>query len=177
MRNWLRDGTLVQDIYHIGNAEVTRAAYLKAARNHSEWPQYQGQSAGRVARNGPALKCKEHKLFVQSLLEKSHAEAREWLSATKNPDLRSLAKFRTARAALHFVETLYAAGAESVVAVPIYAGKRGKLFADWLLVKLPRTPSKRKTLRKLCQNLCNQRDGALLPDKDFGKSHLFLRLA
>jgi len=111
-----------------------------------------------------------------SILESSHAEARKWLSGGKRPDLRSLAKFRTAGAALRFVETLYAAGAEAVVVAPVYAGRGSKLFADWLLVKLPGTPSKRKAVRKLCQNLCDRRDGALLPDKDMGESHLFLRL-
>jgi hypothetical protein len=110
-------------------------------------------------------------------LEKTHAEALEWLSAAKKPNLRSLAKFRTAKAALRFVQTLYAAGAESVFAVPIYSGREEKLFADWLLVKLPDISAKRKALRKLCQDLCNQRNGALLPDKDFCESCLFLRLA
>jgi hypothetical protein len=176
MRSWLRDGTLAQEIYHIGNAEVTRAAYLKTARNHPDWPQYEGQPPGRVAREGPALKRKEHELFVESLLEKSHAEAREWLTTAKNPDLRSLAKFRTAKAALRFVETLYAAGADSVVAVPIYAGRQGKLFADWLLVKLPGTPSKRKVLRRICQDFCDQHMAAMLPEKDLGESHLYLML-
>jgi hypothetical protein len=177
MRNWLRDGTLVQETYYISNVDVTRAAYLKAARKHPDWPQYEGEPTGRVAREGPALKRKEHELFIESLLEKSCAEARRWLSAAQNPDLRSLAKFRTSPAALRFVETLYPAGAEAVIAVPIYAGKREKQFADWLLVKLPKTLSKRRALRTLCQDFCNKRDGALLPDKDFGESHLFLRLA
>jgi hypothetical protein len=176
-RTWLRDGTLVQETYYISNVDVTRAAYLKAARKHPDWPQHEGQPAGRVAREGPALKRKEHELFIESLLEKSHAEARQWLSATKNPDLRSLARFRTTKAALRFVETQYAAGAEAVIALPIYAGRRGELFADWLLVKLPGAPSKRRALRTLSQDFCNKRDGALLPEKDFGESHLFLRLA
>ena len=33
-----------------------------------------------------------------------------------------------------------------------------------------------KPLRKLCQDLCDKRDGAMLPDKDIGESHLFIRL-
>jgi len=175
-RTWLRDGTLVQEIYYISNVDVTRAAYLKAARKHPDWPQHEGQPAGKVAREGRALERRQHELFIESLLEKSHAEAKQWLNAAKNPDLRSLAKFRTSTAALRFVETLYAVGAEAIIAVPIYTGRRGKLFADWLLVKLPKAPSKRKTVRKLCQDLCDKRDGALLPDKDFGESHLFMRL-
>jgi len=68
-------------------------------------------------------------------------------------------------------------GADTVIVVPIYPGKRGKLFADWLLVKLPGASSKRKAARKLCQGFCDKRGGAMLPDKDFGESHLFLRLA
>ena len=176
-RVWLRDGTLVQEIYLIGNEDVTRAAYLKAARKNPDWPQYKRQPAGRVARETIALERKQHELFTESILEKSHAEARQWLSAGKRPDLRSLAKFRTAKTALSFVETLYAAGADTVVVAPVYAGKRGKLFADWLLVKLPGTPSKRKAVRRLCENFGRKRDGALLPDKDFGESHLFMRLA
>ena len=176
-RVWLRDGTLVQEIYLIGNEDVTRAAYLKAARKNPDWPQYKGQAAGKVARETIALERKQHELFIKSILEKSHAEARQWLSAGKRPVLRSLAKFRTAKAALRFVETLYTAGADTVVVAPVYAGKRGILFADWLLVKLPGTPSKRRAVRRLCKDFCRRRDGALLPDKDFGESHLFMRLA
>ena len=177
MRSWLRDGTLVQETYYISNVDVTRAAYQKAARQHPDWPQHEGQPAGRVAREGAALKRKEYEFFIESLLGKTHAEARQWLSAAKNPDLRSLARFRTAKAALQFVETLYAAGAETVIAAVIYAGRRGKQFADRLLVKLPKAPAKRKALRKICQNLCAKRGGALLPDeKDMGESHLFINL-
>jgi hypothetical protein len=175
-RIWFRDGTLVEENYYIGNQDVTRAAYLKAARNNPAWPQYKRQPAGKVARDSIALKRRQHELFIESLLAKSHAEARRWLDAAKKPDLRSLAKFRTAGAALRFVETLYTAGAKTILALPIYEGRGAKLFADWLLVKLPPTPSKRRALRKICQGFCSKRGGALLPDKDLGESHLFLRL-
>ena len=83
MRVWLWDGTLVQEMYYISNVDVTRAAYLKTARRYPDWPQHEGEPAGRVAREGPALKLKEHELFIESLLEKSHAEARKWLSEDK----------------------------------------------------------------------------------------------
>jgi hypothetical protein len=177
MRIWLRDSTLVQETYYISNVDVTRAAYLKAARKHPDWPQHEGQPAGKVARQGRALERRQHELFIESLLEKSHAEAGQWLSAAKNPDLRSLTRFRTAKAALQFVESLYAAGAETVIAALVYAGRRGKQFADRLLVKLPKSPEKRKTLRKICQDLCAKRGGAFLPnEKDMGESHLFILL-
>jgi len=167
-RIWLRDGTLVQENYLIGNVDVSRADYLKAARKNPDWPQYKRQPAGKVARDNVALKRKQHELFIKSLLEKSHAEAGQWLSTGNRTDLCSLAKFRTAKAALRFVETLYAAGAITVFVAPVYAGTRGKLFADWLLVKLPGALSKRRALRTLCQDFCNKRDGAMLPEKDFG---------
>jgi hypothetical protein len=177
MRVWLCDGTLVQETYYISNVDVTRAAYLKAARKYPDWPQHEGEPVGRVTREGPAITRKEHELFIESLLEKTHAEARQWLNEPKTPDLRSLARFRTAKTALRFVETLYAAGAETVIAAVIYAGRRGKQFADRLLVKLPKPSAQRKALRKLCQDLCAKRGGALLPEqKDMGESHLFINL-
>ena len=176
-RIWLWDGTLAQQTYYISNVDVSRATYLKVARKNPDWPNCERQPAGRVAREGRALKRKEHQLFIKSLLAKSHAEARKWLTAVKNPGLRSLAKFRTAKAALRFVENCTFAGAVAVIALPIYAGRRGKLFADWLLVELPAASSKRKSLRKLCQDFCDRRGGAMLPDKEMGESHLFIRLA
>jgi hypothetical protein len=177
MRTWLWDGTLVQETYYISNVDVTRAAYLKAARKYPDWPQHKGEPAGKVARDNQALECKEYELFIESLLQKTHTEARQWLGEAKEPDLRSLARFRTSKAALRLVETLYAAGAEAVIAAVIYAGKRGKQFADRLLIKLPKTSAKRKVLRTICQDLCAKRGGALLPDeKDRGESHLFINL-
>jgi hypothetical protein len=176
-RTWLLDGTLVQEIYYISNVEVTRAAYLKAARRYPDWPQHAREPAGKVARDNRALTLRQHELFIESLLKSSHAEARHWLGTPKNPDLHSLARFRTAKPALQFVESLYAAGAKAVIAALIYAGRRGKQFADRLLVKLPQTPAKRKLLRKICQDLCAKRGGAFLPDKkDIGESHLFILL-
>jgi hypothetical protein len=176
-RTWLRDGTLVQEIYYISNVDVTRVAYQKAARKHPDWPQHEGEPVGKVARDNRSSQRRQHELFIESLLEKSHAEARQWLSATKNPDLRSLARFRTAKVALQFVKTLYAAGAETVIAAIIYGDKRGKQFADRLLVKLPKASAKRKALRKICQELCAKRGGAFLPnEKDMGESHLFILL-
>jgi hypothetical protein len=91
-RDWLRDGTLIREDYLISNQDVTRAAYLKAARKNPNWPQYEGEPAGRVARPGLALERKKHDLFIQSVFEKPHhAEARAWLKAELRPKSRSLA--------------------------------------------------------------------------------------
>ena len=177
-RTWLRNGTLIRENYLINNQDVTRAAYLKAAKKNPDWPQYRGEPAGKVTRHGATLERKEFDLFIQSVLEKpDHAEAGAWLKAGTRPKSRSLAKFATTKAALKFVEKLYAAGADSVVIAAIYAGKREKLFADWLLVQLPQSKPNRAVLRKICQKYCNRRRGACLPGKDTGETHLYLMLA
>ena len=176
-RIWLRDGTLIRETYLIGNRDVTRRAYLKAARTNPDWPQYEGEPAGKKVRHNAALKRKEHNLFIQSVLEKpDHAEARAWLNA-KTPANRSLAKFATTKAALRFVDQLYAASADAVIIAAIYTGNRRKLFADWLLVQLPGSKSKRAPLRKICRVFCRKRGGAALPNTDIGETHLFMMLA
>jgi hypothetical protein len=176
-RDWLRDGTLIREDYLISNQDVTRAAYLKAARKNPIWPQYEGEPAGHVARPSLALERKKHDLFIQSALEKPHhAEARAWLKAELRPKSRSLAKFATTQAALKFVEQLYSAGAVAVIIAAISAGQRKKLFADWLLIQLPPAKSKRNSLRKICQAFCRKRGGAVLPEFDLGETHLWLML-
>jgi hypothetical protein len=176
LRIWLQDGTLVKETFHIHGPKVSRGAYLKAARRNPDWPQYEGQLAGKIARSTVTLKQREYKLFIHSIFEKPHAEARQWLSGETKKQHRSLPIFRTAQAALRFVEQLYAAGAETVEVAPLYAGSDGKLFADWLLIQLPKIQSGRRALRKLCDAFCHKRDAAMLPDKDIAESHLFLRL-
>jgi hypothetical protein len=178
IRGWLRDGTLTRENYVIGNRDVTRTVYLKAARENPGWPQYQGEPAGKVPRNRARLERKEYDLFIESVLENpAHADAGTWLKAETRPGSCSLAKFATTKAALKFVEQLNAAGAKAVIVAAIYGGKRRKLFADWLLVQLPRSKSKRATLRKICMDFCRRRGGATLPEKDIGETHLYLMLA
>lgn len=176
-RDWLRDGTLIRENYFVNYQDVTRTAYLKAALKNPNWPQYEKEPAGKVARPGPALERKKHDLFIQSVFEKPHhEEARAWLKAELRPQSRSLAKFPTTNAALKFVEELYSAGAVAIIIAAIYAGQRNKLFADWLLVQLPAEKSKRNSLRKICQAFCRRRGGAVLPDFDLGETHLFMML-
>ena len=64
------------------------------------------------------------------------------MKAELRPKSRSLAKFATTQAALKFVEQLYSAGAVAVTIAAISAGQRKKLFADWLLIQLPRSKIK-----------------------------------
>jgi hypothetical protein len=177
-RSWLRDGTLIKENYLIENRDVTRAAYLKVARKNPDEPQYEGERAGRVFRKGDALERKIINLFAQAVLEKSgHAEARSWLKAETHPKSRSLAKFHTAKAALKFVEELYAMGAGAVIVFAISIGKGKKLFADALLVQLPGSKSKRAALRNICREFCAKRGGAALPEKEIGETHLYMMLA
>lgn len=177
-RTWLRDGTLATDDYLIENRNVSRRAYLKAARQRPDWPQYADEPAGRVVLKGNALERRTINLFAQSVLENpDHSEARAWLEAEAHPRTRSLAKFRNTKAALRFVELLYATGAKSVVIFAISKGARGKLFADGLLIELPRSKSQRAALRKICLGLCDKRGGATLPEKEIGETHLHMMLA
>jgi hypothetical protein len=176
-RDWLRNGTLILENYLINNQNVSRAAYLKTARKNPDWPQYEKEPAGKIARHGSALERKKFDLFIQSAFEKSHhAEARAWLKAELRPKSRSLAKFATTQAALKFVEQLYSAGAVAVIITAISAGQRKKLFADWLFIQLPPAKSKRNSLRKICQAFCRKRGGAVLPEFDLGETHLWLML-
>ncbi len=176
-RDWLGDGTLIRENYLIHNQNVTRAAYLKAARNNPDWPQYDKEPAGKVARPGPALERKKFALFIQAALENpDHAEARAWLKAERRPKSRSLAKFPSTRSALKFVEQLYAAGAVAVMVAAISSGGRKKLFADWLLVQLPAAKIKRRSLRKICQHFCEQRRAVVTPETDLRETHLWLML-
>ena len=174
-RVWLRDGTLTEEKFYIQNASVSRAAYLKRARKNPGWPQYEGEREGCVARKTSALNHKEHELFVESILEKSHAEAVTWLTSGRPGP--SLPKFRSCKTALRFVNELYSVGAVSVMAVPIYAGPRKQSFADWLLIQLPGKPAQRRAIRKICQDFCVRKGGAMLPEKEMGEAHLFMRLA
>ena len=168
---------MIREDYYINYQDVTRAAYLKAARKNPDWPQYAGEPAGKVARPSPALEQKKHDLFIKSVLEKpNHAEARAWLKAELRSKSRSLAKFATPQAALKFVDQLYSAGAVAVTIAAISTGQRKKLFADWLLIQLPPAKSKRNSLRKICQAFCRKRGGAVLPEFDLGETHLWLML-
>ncbi len=178
VRRWLRDGILVEETFHIAARSVSRKVYLEAAKVHPDWPQYRGESAGRPAKRNRQLDKSEFELFVESLLKKpNHAEAREWLNAaakTPRTGNRFLGRFKSPKTALRFVETLYAAGAKSIIVPAIYGGKKGTLFADSLIIALPRAIAKRKNVRKLCKSFSRERDAACEPEKDIGESHLFL---
>lgn len=175
-RVWLRDGTLVKETFHIADRTVSRSEYLKISRDHPEWPRYQSERPGRVARQTLSLERRQHRLFIEEIFGGSHAEGRRWLRSARD-STHSLAGFRTQKSALRFVEKLYSSGAKVVNVAPIYGEIRKRLFADWVIIGLPKRRSSRNALRKICRDLCSRRGGALVPEKDIGEAQLFLRLA
>ena len=177
-RDWLQDGTLAHEHFFISNQAVSRAAYLKIAKKNPDWPQYEAEPAGKAIRSRAVFERRTFEQFIQSILKKPGlAEARIWLKGETRPQSRSLAKFATTKTAIKFVEQLYAAGAASVIITAISADKRKKLFADWLVVELPSAKSKRAALRKICEDFCQRRRGAVMPEKETGETHLYLMLA
>jgi len=128
-----------------------------------------------VLKKGPYLDSKEHRLFVQGLLEKpNHAEARKWLGETSGR--RLLGHFGSQAEASQFIEELYTAGAVSVVAADLSSNARDDQFCERLLVQLPSDKAKRNAIRQVCQHLCATSKAAFQPDHDIGETHLYLLL-
>jgi hypothetical protein len=177
-RVWLQDGRLLSETYCIDGRQVTAAEYRAAARADTTLPQVGGRT-GRPLPPGSEHELAILRSFVRGLLGKpSQAEARKWFhrDATERKS-RSLGRFKTESAATRVVEALYEAGAAKVSVPDIYADKRGNLYADCLVVKLPKSPKRRRAVRKACARLHRQRLGATHPEMDIGESHLFLSMA
>lgn len=114
---------------------------------------------------------------MASLLEKANrSEAREWLQK-EGKTVRSLGRFKRETDALKFVDQLYEAGAAEVIVPDIYSNKAGDQFADCLLIRLPKDPAKRGTIRGVCAQLGKQELGAVEPTEDIGESHMYLSLS
>jgi hypothetical protein len=176
-RMWMRDGTQSFEKFYILDRDVSRVAYLKATASHPDWPQYADEPRGRVMREGNTQERKKTELFFESILDQPHEEVVAWLAAEEVSRPRSLGIFRTAKAAIRFVESLYAAGAQKVIAGPIYSNKKGWLFVDWLFIQLPKGKTQRRALRHICEEFIRKRDGALLPEKDIHEKYLCFNLA
>lgn len=175
LRLWLQDGTLIKEDFSIHGVTVSRAVYLKKAQRNPEWPQYREKPAQQIVAPTPTLRRKELRLAVQFLLKRKHSEAQKWLSAKRTAKIL-LPTFQNAKEALLFVDRLYAAGATSVIAAPIYPTSHRVESADWLLVQMPKTKPLRREIRQLCRAFCQLPGRAMEPEKDFGQSHLLLRL-
>jgi hypothetical protein len=176
-RFWLRDGKLITDIVRLNGRSVTVAEYRKAASKDSRLPKLRGGNPVKTPRKNRALKKHIQHVFVLGLLAKQkQIEAREWLES-HGKTTPSLGRFKSARAALKFVEELYQAGAVKVIAPDIYEGKRGDQFSDNLLVQMPKAVSQRKAIRIVCLQLRKNDQGAIQPDKDLGEAYLYISMS
>jgi hypothetical protein len=98
-------------------------------------------------------------------------EALEWLRAALNPDDNALAsnRFRGTENAIRFVEGLYAAGAVRVIVNQenIVDEGDGDLYADALVVLLPREPEARSRVVKICKQESDREEGEVSSDADW----------
>jgi hypothetical protein len=177
-RIWLRDGTLLSERFYLRGQVVGAVAYREATARDKSLPRFRGKPAKLSPRSRTTEK---HILNVMagSLMEKPNpCEARKWLAKQAGDQTaRSLGRFKREKGASKFVEALYQAGAVEVIAPDIYGNKARDQFSDCLLVRLPKSAAKRKTIRRVCVQLRTRKLGAVQPDKDIGESHLVLSLA
>lgn len=176
-RIWLRDGTLMAERFYIDGTNVTPSRYAKAAASDRSRPSYSEEPAS-LPKRSRSFERLIHDNFIAGVLAQDNGkEAKAWFNdgeAAKRE--RSLGRFRSARAAHAFVESLYASGAIEVTAPAVYQDRRGNEFADGLLVRLPKAKAARGKVRKACGALVIRSKGAILPERDLGESHLYLSM-
>jgi len=95
---------------------------------------------------------------------------------TGDQTARSLGRFKRERDAEKFVQSLYDAGALTVILPDIYQNKAGDQFADCLIVRLPKNIALRKSIRQVCARLRRRNLGAMQPDEEIGESYLYFYL-
>ncbi len=177
-RIWLRDGTLLSERFYLDGSQVTIEEYREAAKANSMFPRFRGR-AGKPLQPGPECERRIHRVFIQGLLSKpNQVEARTWFGrANKDRGRRLLGRFEHELRALRFVEALYQAGAVKVVIPDVYADKSGNHFSDGLIVRLPRSPLRRRAVRQACGMLRRQKLGSVQPERELGESHLYLSMS
>jgi hypothetical protein len=175
-RSWLSDGTLLSDDIYLRGKLVSADEYRAAAAKDTSLPKL-GRTAAKAVK--PVSEKHIHRVFVLALLAKPNRfEACAWLDGKRTDgSARSLGRFKRESDVAKFIATLYDAGATEVIVPDVYRSKDGNLFADGLLVRLPKAPAKRKAIRKVCDQLQRRKLGAVQPDADIGETHLFLSLA
>lgn len=176
-RIWLLDGTLISERFYLNGNQVTPARYAKAAARDESLPRC-AEKPARLPKKSQATTRRIHRIFVEGVLEKpGRKEARSWFSTGADAKRgRSLGRFCSERSAVAFIESLYAAGTPEVIVPGIYRDKRGNEFADWLLVRLPKSKTVRGRIRKACSVLRRRSLGVVQPDRDIGETHLYLSL-
>src|SRR5437773_221040 len=161
-RIWLRDGTLLSERFYLHGRVVSADQYRQATATDKTLPRFRGNPAKLPPKNR-AMQKRIFRVFVESLLEKpKHSEARAWMHQNGGEKIaHSLGRFKRERDAAQFVEQLYHAGAAKVIAPDIYDNNAGEHFSDSLLVRLPKNPTKRKAVRRICAQLRRRDLGAM----------------
>ena len=149
--------------------------YRAAAAKDKSLPKLRGQSSKPLP-DSPAGDKHIFRVFVSSMLARpDRSEARKWFrKRTGDPTARSLGRFKRELDAEKFVESLYDAGAITVILPDIYQNKTGDQFADCLLVRLPKSIARRKSIRQACARLRPRDRSAVQPDADIGEGYLYL---
>jgi hypothetical protein len=174
-RIWLWDGTLLSEHLNLRGQPVSAAEYRAAAARDKSFAKLRGQSSKRLP-DSPAREKHIFRVFASSMLARlNRSEARKWLrKKTGDQTARSLGHFKRERDAEKFVVSLYDAGAITVILPDIYQNKTGDQFADCLLVRLPKSIARRKSIRRACARLRRRDGSAVQPDADIGEGYLYL---
>jgi hypothetical protein len=103
-------------------------------------------------------------------------EARGWFAATANPYPLASNRFESRAAALAFVDTLYALGADTVYVLNVqqdsaWVAEEGGPYADALLLVLPLDRSKRADLFRV--NARESRREGFEPERDRGRRYMY----
>jgi len=176
-RIWLGDGTLLSEHISLHGQYVSIAEYRAAAAKDKSFPKLRGRPSKPLP-DSPAREKHILRVFVASMLARpNRSEARKWLrKKTGDQTARSLGRFKRERDAEKFVQSLYDAGALTVILPDVYRNQTGDQFADCLLVRLPKSMALRKSIRQVCAQLRRRNLGAMQPDHDLGESHLYFYL-
>lgn len=174
-RIWLWDGTLLSEHLYLRGQEVSIDVYRAAAAKDKSLPKLRGQSSKPLP-DSPAREKHIFRVFVSSMLKKTNrSEARKWLrKKIGDKTARSLGRFKRERDAERFVQSLYDAGAITVIVPEIYQNKTGDQFGDCLLVRLPKNIALRKSIRQVCSRSRRRNGSAMQPEEDIGEGYLYL---
>lgn len=104
-------------------------------------------------------------------------EARAWLSANANPYALASNRFESTAAALAFVDTLYALGADTVFVTNVqedslWVREEGGPYADALWIRVPADAARRRELFAIAARETEHEGFA--PEADRGQTLLYL---
>lgn len=171
----LRDGTLLSDDWLLDSREVSRAEYWRAARKHPEWPACARTPSRRVRLSPQQRDAKLHELHCEwALGRKGTVPAKAWLEwGDRSSRLLGSLGYKKAVA---LIAAAADRGAPQVLAVDVYRSKAGRQYADWLLVRMPRSPKERAAVREVFTALPARARCVVLPEQDARERWLWVYL-